>query len=385
MAFDTPRRLGVLTTGRQDWGILRSTCLQIRENPAFDLCLLIGGMHCSARFGQTRRLIEDDGLVCKEALPWVPDSEDLPPHEQAGRATEMVGNALTRHSPEALLLVGDRFETAAAALAATVCRVPLIHVHGGEESEGAFDNALRHAITKLSHLHLVSHPEHASRVVAMGEHPATVHVVGAPGLDNLHRTDLAERPEIEEYLGMALSPPVILVTLHPATLGGDPTAEVDAVCDAMRNVPATYVITQPNADPGNVPIRKAFAALSGPRCSVVEALGDRRYWGLMRLADAMVGNSSSALIEAPVLGLPAVNIGRRQKGRLRGANVLDTSTEPRAIAAALSRALSPSFREQVRCAPCPFGDGHSASRIVSVLHGWVPPSPPIKRFYGGSQ
>jgi UDP-hydrolysing UDP-N-acetyl-D-glucosamine 2-epimerase len=373
------RRIAVLSTGRQDWGILRSTCRLLHEDEGFDLRLIVGGMHCSRRFGLTQRLVEEEGFTCSEVLRWIPSDRELPAQEQAGAALRMVADALERQQPEALLLVGDRLETAAAAIAATLARVPLIHLHGGEETQGAFDNALRHAITKQSHLHLVSHPKHAARVIAMGEAPATVHVVGAPGLDNLHRPDLAGQPELEDFLRIPLRSPVVLVTLHPATLGNGSALEAAAVCAMMDQVAATYVITLPNADPGNEPIRSSLiAAGAGPGRAVVEALGERRYWGLMRVADALVGNSSSALIEAPVLGLPAVNVGDRQKGRTRGANVLDAPADPGALAAAVRTALSPDFRHAARRAPSPFGDGRTGPKIIEILRAWTPPCPPVK-------
>ncbi len=376
------RRIAVLSTGRQDWGILRSTCRALQEDPGFELRLLLGGMHCASRFGLTRRLVEEEGFQAAAALSWIPEDREAPVHEQAGAATVQVGAALGEQRPEALLLAGDRFETAAAALAATVARVPIIHLHGGEETEGAFDNALRHAISKMSHLHLTSHPDYAARLVGMGEDPASVHVVGAPGLDNLHRTDLPGREELEAWLGLALAPPVVLVTLHPATLGADPAVEADAVLAAMEAVPATYVVTLPNVDPGAEAIRSRFLALRGrPRTAVVEALGEQRYWGMMRLADAMLGNSSSALLEAPLAGLPAVNIGDRQKNRLRGRNVLDAAPEPQAVTAALRRALTAEQREEARRDGTLFGEGRSALRILQILREWSPPSPPVKRTY----
>jgi UDP-hydrolysing UDP-N-acetyl-D-glucosamine 2-epimerase len=374
------RRLAVLTSGRQDWGILRSTCRLLLADPQFDLQLLVGGMHCSAQFGDTQRLIEEEGFPVAERLPWIPDDGAASAFDQAGGAVRTVGAALQRCDPEALVLVGDRFETAAAALAATLARVPIVHLHGGEETEGAFDNALRHAVTKMSHLHLVSHPEHARRVVALGEDPSAVHVVGAPGLDNLHRADLADRRELEAWLGTALAPPVVLVTLHPATLGGDPRREAEAVRDAMDAVEATYIITLPNSDPGWEPIRAILtAAAARPRQVAVEALGERRFWGLLRLTDALLGNSSGALIEAPALGVPAVNVGDRQKNRLRGANVLDAPAEAPALARALRTALGAAFRAKARIAPSPFGDGRSGPRIVEILRQWQPPRPPVKR------
>jgi len=213
----------------------------------------------------------------------------------------------------------------------------------------------------------------------MGEDPATVHVVGAPGLDNLHRTDLPGRGELERALGVPLSPPVVVVTLHPATLGADPAEEAAAIRSAMDAVDASYVVTMPNTDPGHEQVRRVLAEAKGPRRAIVEALGERRYFGLMRVADALLGNSSSGLIEAPALKLPAVNVGERQTGRLRSANVVDVPGGAAAVTAALRRALDPAFRASLARMPSPFGDGHSAERIVGLLSEWRPPRPPVKR------
>ncbi|HEX2756185.1 MAG TPA: UDP-N-acetylglucosamine 2-epimerase, partial [Candidatus Limnocylindrales bacterium] len=299
---DAPRTIAVLTTGRQDWGILHSTCVAIRARSDLRLRLLVGGMHLSARHGSTIDLIVGDGFVPDAVLEWVgrgPDAdprEDAPADAQASAALAAVGAELRANPVDALVLVGDRFETAAAALAATVNRVPIVHLHGGEQTLGAFDDALRHAITKLAHLHLVSHAEHARRIVALGEDPASVHVVGAPGLDAAARADLPDRAALAADLGITLAPPVVVVTVHPATLATDPSAPALVVAAAMDLVPATYVVTLPNADPGAAAVRATMmAAASGPSRVAVDALGERRYWGLLRIADAMLGNSSSAI------------------------------------------------------------------------------------------
>lgn len=373
------RRIAVLSTGRQDWGILRTLCDLLRKERSFELVLLLGGMHLSARFGRTRDLVVAEGFSPAEELEWIREENVASPETQAGEALAQVGAALRRQKPEALIIVGDRFETAAAALAATMARVPIVHLHGGEETAGAIDNVLRHAMTKLSHLHFTSHPHHTARVIALGEDAATVHTVGAPGLDNLRRTDLPGREELEARLSLRLEPPVVIVTHHPATLGGEPAAEAREVAAALDAVPATYVITLPNADEGGGWIREIMlAAARRPGRVAVEALGERNFWGLLRLADAMVGNSSSALIEAPVVGLPAVNIGDRQSGRVRGGNIIDCPAESSAIAAALLRAMSPEFRTQARQALSPFGNGGASEKIISVLRGWTAPNPPRK-------
>ncbi len=369
--------IAVLTTGRQDWGILRSTCLRLREEPDLALRLLVGGLHNSKAFGDTYRLVEADGFTASERPHWISSAGDDPACDQAAGALRAVGAALARQRPRALVLAGDRLETASAGIAATLERVPIVHLHGGEETAGAFDDVFRHAITKLSHLHLVSHPAHRERVIALGEDPATVHVVGAPSLDNARRGDLPGRDALEGSLGCALEPPLVLVTLHPATAGGDPRVEAEALCVALDAVPATYLVMLPNSDPGHVEIRTRLSAwaAAAPRRRAVAAVGERAYWGLLKLADAMVGNSSSGLVEAPSVGLPAVNVGDRQAGRIRGANVVDVPAVSAAIADALRHVLSDGFRRSLAGVESPFGDGLAAERIVTHLRAWDPPSP----------
>jgi UDP-hydrolysing UDP-N-acetyl-D-glucosamine 2-epimerase len=373
-------RIAILTTGRQDWGILRSIALTLRDDPAFEPMLIAGGMHASAHFGRTHESLADDGFPPDLVVPWIDDGRpETPAWEQAGLALSRLGDAFASLQPHALLLAGDRFETLAAAQAATLQRIPIIHLHGGEETAGALDNAIRHAISKLSHLHLVSHATYAQRLIAHGEDPATIHVVGAPGLDNLHRRDLPDANELADWLDLPLAAPVVIVTVHPTTLAEDPAADARAVAEAMDRVPATYVVTLPNADPGHAAVRRTMElAARQPHRTAVEALGERRYWALMRHADAMLGNSSSALIEAPALHLPAVNVGDRQGGRLRGSTVTDVGADPAAIAAALRRALTPGYRDGLRQDPGAFGDGHAAGRIRTLLAAWQPPQPPVK-------
>ena len=270
---------------------------------------------------------------------------------------------------DAVLLVGDRYETAQEAVEATRARKPIVHLHGGEVTEGASDDAFRNAITKMAHLHLVSTEEHGRRVKAMGEDPSTVHVVGAPGLDNMHRDDLPGRKLLELRLGMELKPPVVIVTLHPATLGADVREELESIQKAIQAIPATYVITSSNTDPGHEAVRWN---------RVTYSLGARDYWGLMKIADAMLGNSSSGLIEAPMVKLPVVNVGDRQKGRLRAKNVIQT--DPcYGVTVALRQALSREFRAWMADCESPYGDGKSGQRIANLLGEWVPPSPARKR------
>jgi UDP-2,4-diacetamido-2,4,6-trideoxy-beta-L-idose 2-epimerase len=375
------KTIAVLTTGRQDWGILHSTAAAIRAHPDLELRLLVGGMHLSARHGQTIDDVRADGFEPDASLDWLgaDDAADPRASDQAAGALQAVGAALRDAPPDALLLVGDRLETAAAALAATLERMPIIHLHGGEQTLGAFDDALRHAITKLSHLHLVSHEEHARRVVALGEDPASVHVVGAPGLDAAVREDLPTRDDLARHLGLALDAPVVLVTVQPATLEPNPTAAASAVVAAMDAVPATYVITLPNTDPDGDAVRDLLAAAAAePGRVAVDALGERRYWGLLRIADAMLGNSSSALVEAPAVNLPAVDVGDRQAGRRAGPNVLHAPVDPDLVIDALREALAAGTRERVAVTRPALADGQVGRRIADIIAAWSPPRPPRK-------
>ncbi len=383
-AHDTgaQRIIAVLTTGRQDWGILRSPCVAIRSESTLQLLLAAGGMHLSRTHGRTVDGLRADGFEPDAELAWLPadDSPDPAAELQAADALAAVGGWLHAARPDALLLVGDRLETAAAALAATLTAVPIVHLHGGEQTLGAFDDALRHAITKLAHLHLVSHEDHARRVIAMGEDPASVHVVGSPGLDNFGRADLPGRLDLEALIGMALEPPVVVVTIHPETLGSDPAAAARAVAAAMDLVPASYVVTLPNTDPGGggVADMMSRAVAAGPRRIAVAALGERAYWGLLREADAMLGNSSSGLIEAPAVRLPVVNVGDRQAGRRREAGVVDAPADGDAVASALRRVLDPAFRSALPRLDPRLTDGRAGERVARIIAAWQPPHPPRK-------
>jgi GDP/UDP-N,N'-diacetylbacillosamine 2-epimerase (hydrolysing) len=370
----------VLITGRQDWATLRPLCETLSRDRFFRTQILAGGMACSGAFGRTVDVIRDQGFDVVMEMDWRPESQDAV--GQSSDALAKVGDALVALKPDALILHGDRYETAAAALAATLLGVPIVHLYGGEETEGAIDNVLRHAITKLSHLHFVAHQSYADRVVQMGEDPATVHVVGSL-VDSLLDRDLPQQPELEEVLGIKLVRPVGLVTLHPTTLGDQRHAsEVDVIVKAMQAYPATWVVTLPNADPGHETIRDAFAELAAHADNIVvtPALGEERYLGLMKLADFVLGNSSSGVTEAPALGVPSINVGDRQKGRIRSESVIDVPPDTDAILWALQRVASPEFRQMVATQPPLFGTGDAAERIRAVLRSWEVPRPPRKAF-----
>jgi len=375
-------RLAILTTGRQDWGLLRPLCAALRDDDRFDLVLLVGGMALRPEFGNTVESIRSLGFRVDAELDF--DVTRKNAAAQAATAVELVAGVLRETHPDALVLLGDRFETAGAALAATLVSVPVIHLYGGEETEGAFDNSLRHSITKLSHLHLVSHAEHARRVRQMGENPEAIHVVGHLSFDNLTLESLPTRADIEDELGIELSPPVCLVTVHPSTLS-DPSDEneADAVSAAINEIKATWVVTLPNADPGNEYIRRKFSFLAEGMENVVavEALGESKYFGLLRLCDVVLGNSSSGFTEAPAFGVPTVNVGDRQKGRVRSESIVDVPSCSASVVSEVRRALLANSRRR-ETERSLFSIKHSiAQKILAILADFVPPNPPRKRFH----
>ncbi|MDQ6718034.1 MAG: UDP-N-acetylglucosamine 2-epimerase [Gemmatimonadota bacterium] len=372
------RRIAVISTGRQDLGILRSTLKGMLASDKIETLVWAGGMHLQPRFGERLSGFEEAGLPVHRTIEFL--AEPPEPIADTARAVSAVGAALEEDRPDAFFLVGDRSETLAAGLAATMARIPIAHLHGGEETEGATDNAFRHALTKMSHLHLVAHSEAAERVLQMGEEPSSVHVVGPPGVDHLYREDLPSRGSIAEELGHRLSDPLVLVTVHPATLGGDAGSEVAAVAEAMSRVPATYVVSRPNADEGGSVINDFWTQWAAGRNNVivVEALGANRYWALLREASAMLGNSSSGILEAPWAGVPVVNVGDRQGGRLRLGRIADVPADAGAIGRALKGAVSVGRRplsEDPR-----FPRGPAGPRIVKLLEEWKIPNPPVKIF-----
>jgi UDP-hydrolysing UDP-N-acetyl-D-glucosamine 2-epimerase len=286
------------------------------------------------------------------------------------RGVDGFARAFARQRPEVLVLLGDRFEMLAAAVAALPLLVPVAHIHGGEESEGAIDNQMRHAITKLSHVHFASAEPHARRIALMGEEPWRIHVTGAPGLDRIRPSELMSRGEVAASLGLPQVGPWLVVTFHPVTLEyGATERHVDELLAALDKLEAALVLTYPGADTAGGTIIDRIEEFAGhhPNVRLGTSLGDRLYLSLLEHADAMVGNSSSGLIEAPSFGLPAVNIGSRQAGRLRGANVIDVEPERDDILRAIDAALALGLRARLRATANPYGDGRAAPRIVKVL------------------
>lgn len=365
------RTIAVVTVGRADYGCLRPVLQAIQGASGLSLRLLAAGMHLEPAFGMTVKAIEADGFEVVERIPMQlsSDSPDAIAHS-IGLGVSGFGRAYARLCPDLLLVLGDRFETHAAVAAAVPFRLPVAHVHGGELTAGAFDDALRHAITKLSHLHFTSTDDAARRVMQMGEEPWRVTVSGAPSLDQLRSIRLLSVAELERIVGLRFTVPPLLVTYHPEMLASEQTeAHVEELVAALRQVDRPIIITLPNADPYGRLIRQRLEQFVGrhPSACVIDNLHPQAYVSVMAVAAAMVGNSSSGLIEAPSLHLPVVNVGARQAGRLRAGNVIDVTPHRDEIIAGIRRAVDPSFRASLHDLVNPYGDGHAAERIVRVL------------------
>jgi UDP-hydrolysing UDP-N-acetyl-D-glucosamine 2-epimerase len=368
----TPRRIGVVTVSRSDYGHLRPVLEGIRRAPDLELVLFVAGMHLDPAFGSTAREIEADGLAIAERIAML-ERGDSPEAVAAstGRGVEGFARAFARQPVDLLIILGDRFEMLAAAVAALPFALPVAHIHGGEVSEGAMDNQIRHAITKLAHLHFASAEPHARRIAQMGEEAWRIHTVGGPGIDRIATTEALTREALALELDLPAGGRWLLVTFHPVTLEyRDTASHVDELLAALEKTDGTLVITYPNADTSGrliIDRLEEFAARHPGRCRLIRNLGERLYLSLLRHADVMIGNSSSGLIEAPSFGLPAVNIGARQRGRLRGANVIDVEPARDEILRGIETVQTPAFRAGARAAANPYGDGRAAPRIVEVL------------------
>jgi UDP-hydrolysing UDP-N-acetyl-D-glucosamine 2-epimerase len=365
------RTIGVVTVARSDYGMYLPVLRRIQADPDLRLHLIVAGMHLAPVFGSTVREIEADGFAIAERVDLLLVS-DAPEGiaKSMGLGTIGFAQAYARCRPDILLVLGDRFEMHAAVVAALPFTIPVAHLHGGETTEGAIDEALRHAITKMSHIHFVATERYARRVMQLGEEPWRVVVSGAPSLDNMSGLHLCSRDELTTQCGLDMSAPFLLVTYHPVTLEYEQTArQMCELLAALEEVDVPVLCTYPNADTHSqviIQMLQAFAARYR-QAQVVVHLGTRAYFSAMHYGSAMVGNSSSGIIEAASFKLPVVNIGTRQQGRVRGKNVIDVSYTRQEIVAAIKTAMSWSFRESLSDLVNPYGDGHAAERIVNTL------------------
>lgn len=367
------KKIAVFTGTRAEYGLLYWLMKDIQTSNKLELQVIVSGTHLSPEFGMTWHEVEQDGFSIDARVEMLLSS-DTPVGvvKSMGLGTIGFADTLDRLRPDCLVLLGDRFEALAIAQAALIMQIPIAHIHGGETSEGAYDDAVRHAITKMSNLHFVAAEPYRQRVIQMGEAPERVLNVGAIGLDHLLRSPRMGLAELSASLGFELQQPFFLVTYHPVTaLDEDPVASFTSLLHALNEFPQYQILmTYPNADNGGraiIPLMEAYAQRNPQRVCAIPSLGSARYLSAVSMAAAVVGNSSSGIIEAPAFGVPTLNIGARQQGRLAAESILHVNPEREAIIDALNSALTAEFKS--RCETCvnPYGQGDASRTIVQRL------------------
>ena len=364
------RRIGVITSSRADYSHLYWPLRELAAHPQVDLAVFVLGAHLSPEFGSTIGEIERDGFPIQARIECLLSSDtDTGMAKTIGVAILGLADALTAWRPDILLLIADRYEMLAPASVALALRIPIAHIEGGEVSQGAIDDQVRNALTKLAHIHFTSTPTARRRVIAMGEEPARVHLAGAPSLDHIARSTLLDRTALEAKLGLTLKPPTLLAAWHPVTILHDTNAEADALFAALAAAPGQLIFVYPNCDAGSHALmeRTKELATTRPHTHIYVNLDAVTYWSLLAQVDAIVGNSSSGIMEAASFALPVVNVGIRQQGRERAGNIIDVPAETSAIQLAIERALSPEFQQSLKGMSNPYGNGTAAKTIAHIL------------------
>jgi UDP-hydrolysing UDP-N-acetyl-D-glucosamine 2-epimerase len=364
------RTIAVVTTSRADYSHLYWPLRDLAAHPDVDLKLVVLAAHLSPEYGATVSEIERDGFSIASRIECLLSSDsDVGMAKTLGVAILGLADALAQMRPDILLLIADRYEMLAPASVALTLRIPIAHIEGGEISEGAIDDAVRNALTKLSHIHFTSTDTARARVISMGEEPWRVHRAGAPSLDHIRRSTLLTRDQLEQALDIALADEITVVAYHPVTIVKDTTSEADAIFTALETLPGQIIFCYPNADAGSHQLMARIRNLCGTHCDahLFVNLPSITYWSLLREATVLLGNSSSGIMEAASFALPVVNIGMRQQGRERGPNILDAEPTVDSIRNRLAVAQHADFRESLRSMTNMYGDGHAAERIVSIL------------------
>lgn len=366
------RKICVVTGSRAEYGLLRWVIEAISQDPELELQVIATGMHLSPEFGLTYREIEKDGFKIDRKVE-ILLSSDTP----AGLAKSMglgligFGEALQQLKPDLMLVLGDRFEIFSAVTATMFARIPVAHLHGGESSEGAFDEAIRHSITKMSHLHFVAAMEYKKRVIQLGEHPDRVFLVGGLGIESIKKLPLLDRSELERAIDFKLGSRNLLVTFHPVTLENATSAQqMTELLSALEELENTNLIfTRPNSDTNG---RILFDMIDDfvshhSNARVYTSLGQQRYLSCIKYMDGVVGNSSSGLIEVPSFSKGTINIGDRQKGRLKASSVIDCDPDRESISQALQKLYSSNFQSSLKEVCNPYDEGEASQKILSVL------------------
>jgi UDP-hydrolysing UDP-N-acetyl-D-glucosamine 2-epimerase len=364
------RKIAVVTSSRADYSHLYWVLVELSKLSNLELAVVTMGPHLSSEFGNTWEDIASDGFAPAVNIECLLSSDsDVGMAKTIGVATLGLADYLGRLRPDLLLLIADRYEMLAPASVALALRIPVAHIEGGDVSLGAIDEAVRNALTKLSHIHLTTTESARRRVISMGEEAWRVHVVGSPSLDHLTKGTLFSREEVERRLEIPLGGSNIAVIYHPVTLSRDTLCEADELFAVLEDLPQDLLLISPNSDAGSRELRRRITAFVArkPNARFITSIDHRTYLSLLQFLSVLVGNSSSGIMESASFKLPAVSIGIRQNGRERGRNVLDCAADRIEIARAIGTALSDTFRTSLGDLKNPYGDGHSAEKITEVL------------------
>lgn len=383
------RKICVVTGTRAEYGLLCRLMRLIQDSPDTQLQVIATNMHLSPKYGNTYLYIEHDGFKIDYKIPII--DENAPDNavttiKSMAKALAGFADAYNELKPDLVVVLGDRYEILAAAEAAMIERIPIAHIHGGEVTEGAFDDAIRHSITKMSHLHFTSTEEYRKRVIQLGEQPDRVFYVGAPGVENIKMFPLMTKEEAEESVNFKLDENTILVTYHPVTLGNH-TAEKDIkefIGALEERKDLRVIFTMPNSDTGSQAIVDAineFVANNPDRAIAYKSLGIMRYLSVMKYAGAVVGNSSSGLLEVPSFGIPTLNIGDRQKGRMAADSVYNCETDKESILKGLDVIMSPAFKKKAAETHNPYDKENTSEEIFKVISTYPLEELKQKHFY----
>jgi len=366
------RKICIVTSSRADYGLLRWIMQGIKDDPELKLQIIATGTHLSPKFGFTYKVIEEDGFRVDAKIE-ILGSSDSPAAiaESMALALEGTAKAFSDLKPDLVVVLGDRFEIFAATAAALVSKIPVAHLHGGESTVGAFDEAFRHSITKMSHLHFVATDEYRSRVIQLGENPKNVYLVGGLGIDSIKNLPLLSREELQTQLGIEFGVKSLLITFHPVTLHTEsPENQMKELLAALSHLHhTTLIFTMPNADTGGYALTKMIEEFvsQNENAKMFTSLGQLKYLSCISYVDGVVGNSSSGITEVPTFKKGTVNVGDRQLGRIQAASVINCEPIEKDIERAIEKLYSPNFKSGLAAIKNPYGDGGSSARVVKVL------------------
>lgn len=365
------RKICVVTSTRADYGLFYHLLKAVQNEPSLELQIIATGMHLSKNFGLTYQEIEKDFKIDEKIDILTDDDSDIQICKSMGLVLEKFAAAFSRLKPDILVLLGDRYEIFSVGACACVMRIPIAHIHGGETTQGAFDEAFRHSLTKMSHLHFVATEEYKNRVIQLGESPEMVFNVGGMGIENIKKLNLLSKAEFEKSINFKLNKKNILVTFHPVTLeNGTAKKQFEQILGALSELKDTNIIfTKANSDTNGLIINETIDEYvkTHKNCVCFASLGQLRYLSALKFVDIVLGNSSSGLAEAPSFKVATINVGDRQKGRIKASSVIDCEPKKDEILGAIKRAYLSEFRQILKDALNPYDGGESSKKIVEIL------------------